>query len=102
MQILAQSAQSAVFVKVIIESCIFMLMQCEICVTFALTYPFWKCFVRSLDRMVNGDAEYGIWSLGWCTGSTALCHAVRGCLPMIQTVLFGIRQSADLVTLTVM
>ena len=52
--------------------------------------------------MVNGDAEYGIWSLGWCTGSTALCHTVRGCLPTIQTALFGIRQSADLVTLTVM
>jgi len=33
MQILAQSAQSAVFVKVITETCSFMLMQCEFCET---------------------------------------------------------------------
>jgi len=70
MQILAQSAQSAVFVKVITESCTFMLMQCEFCETdVCFDIAFWKCFVRTLDRMVK--RRCGIWYM-----VTWLAHGV--------------------------
>jgi len=53
MQILAQSAQSAVFVKVITETCTLMLMQCEFCVTdICFDIPFGSVFVRISGRSV--------------------------------------------------